>query len=211
MKHKPSFLSVLLSALMIFSIGLSNPVFASDSNPSPQRTQASYQDLMRLEPYIKVVDHKYVFDKDKALEAGFSISLVEGQEQYLHQLNTLSEQGALTINSDLSTTLSKSKYAERSSCAGKSTPIQYFWWGYSRFLNNCEAKQAVSDLNTAAASGAAAGGFAAIFPGGQIFSAVAAMDAGYWWLVATRIDANNQGRGVYIGVTWLLFFDVEPQ
>lgn len=87
--------------------------------------------------------------------------------------------------------------------------------GYSRYADNCESKRLVIDLNTTAAAGTIAGGAAEIatlvFPGAALVAGGAATDAGYWSLVATRIDANNQGRGVYIEMTWALVFNITPQ
>ena len=84
-----------------------------------------------------------------------------------------------------------------------------------RYANYCESKRIVSGLNTAAAAGTmvggAAGAVAIVFPLAGVVAGGAAFDAGYWWLVATRIDANNHGRGVYIEMTWALLFDITPQ
>lgn len=51
----------------------------------------------------------------------------------------------------------------------------------------------------------------AILVGAALVAGGAAIDAGYWSLVATRIDANNQGRGVYIEMTRALVFNITPQ
>ena len=64
-------------------------------------------------------------------------------------------------------------------------------------------------------AGGAAAGIAIVFPvtaavAGAI-AAGAAFDAGYWWLVATRIDANNKGNGTIINMTNVLVFDIMPQ
>lgn len=64
-------------------------------------------------------------------------------------------------------------------------------------------------------TGGAAAGVAIVFPvtatvAGAI-AAGAAFDAGYWWLLATRIDANNEGNGTIINMTHILIFDIEPQ
>ncbi len=44
-----------------------------------------------------------------------------------------------------------------------------------------------------------------------IIAAGAAFDAGYWWLLATRIGANNNGNGAIINMTHVLVFDIAPQ
>ncbi|AOM08267.1 hypothetical protein OCB08_25140 [Bacillus cereus] len=82
----------------------------------------------------------------------------------------------------------------------------YNWWGYERKFNNSQAKKYVSDLNTVANSGAVAGGLAAtVMP---IIGAGVAVTAAYYGLLATRVDANNKGKGVYVGITWAIVFKV---
>ena len=50
---------------------------------------------------------------------------------------------------------------------------------------------------------------------GAYFGAVGAIPGGvssaYWWLLASRLDANNHGHGVYVEMTWVLVFDITPQ
>lgn len=46
---------------------------------------------------------------------------------------------------------------------------------------------------------------------GGASSVPADLTSAYFWLLASRLDANNFGRGVYIEMTWLLVFDITPQ
>lgn len=59
--------------------------------------------------------------------------------------------------------------------------------------------------------GGAAGIATHVFLKAALVVGGADIDAGYWSLVATRIDANNQGRGIYIEMTWALVFNITPQ
>ena len=41
-----------------------------------------------------------------------------------------------------------------------------------------------------------------------IIGAGVAVTAAYYGLLATRVDANNKGKGVYVGITWAIVFKV---
>lgn len=41
-------------------------------------------------------------------------------------------------------------------------------------------------------------------------AAIAGVQTGYWSLVAARVNANNKGKGVYVGVTWVAVFNIKP-
>ena len=100
-------------------------------------------------------------------------------------------------------------------CYGNSRDPVYHWWGYKSYLNSCDTKKAISSINTAGASGAiSTGGLAGaafFFPVLAIPASVAAISSGWFWLFATRLDANNNGKGVIVEMTWAAVFDVTPQ
>lgn len=199
---------------MIFS--MTSNAFAKEID-TKEFNVFSKDEVMQLKPYIKVESGLYKFDSYKAIKDGYNSDMVEGQKLYLENLNNEAKLGNIFITSDLEIITKNNRSLQNMyrSCPGKSTGIKQYWWGYSRYANDCESKRIVSDLNTAAAAGTMAGGAAGmaslIFPGAAIVAGGAAFDAGYWWLVATRIDANNKGKGVYIEMTWALLFDITPQ
>lgn len=41
-------------------------------------------------------------------------------------------------------------------------------------------------------------------------AAVFSMNSGYWTLLGLRVNANNKENGVYVAVTWLAVFNIEP-
>lgn len=206
-----------MSLAMIMMFSMTANVFASE-NSTDKVNHFNKEQIMQLEPYITVEDGLYKFDSEKAIKDGFNHDLVAGQKLYMEKLNNEATLGNISIDTDLKITSqnnSNSQIALFRSCPGMNTSIEHHWWGYSRYADNCESKRLVSDLNTAAAAGTMVGGAAGIatlvFPGAALVAGGAAIDAGYWSLVATRIDANNQGRGVYIEMTWALVFNITPQ
>lgn len=80
-------------------------------------------------------------------------------------------------------------------------------WGYDRKFNNSQAKD-LSDYAASVAGGAGiVTGISAWFPP---VAAIAGVQTGYWSLVAARVNANNKGKGVYVGVTWVAVFNIKP-
>lgn len=213
MKNYRRYLSLALCMMMAVSMLITKPIFASEINlNSNNAVTYTKDDVMKLKPYIKVENHKYIFDKEAALKAGFPKELVKGQEDFLAKVNGLSDSGKLKINNDLSTTSNEVSYEMRMSCDGKTTPVEYHWWGYSRYLNNCDANEVANNFTSAVGVAGGTAGIAMLFPGvGQVVSAGATFGAGYWTLLASRIQANNHGRGVHVSMTWVLIFDIEPQ
>ena len=81
-------------------------------------------------------------------------------------------------------------------------------------LKNCRNyKGNLSNGAWIVCGGSASG--AAIFPASApitgLISGLTGMAAGYWGLLATRISANNHGKGVIIDLTWVLVFNIKPQ
>ena len=66
-----------------------------------------------------------------------------------------------------------------------------------------------SDFNSCASVAAGIGAVGAYF--GGIGAVPGGLSSAYFWLLASRLDANNHGRGVYIEMTWALVFDITPQ
>jgi hypothetical protein len=92
---------------------------------------------------------------------------------------------------------------------GKNTSLAYHWWGVSRYLNYCNANKFAADMASVAAGYTGAGLVAGIwFPGVAVAGGII---ASYAALMSARVSANNNGSGVYIGITYAGFFNVEPQ
>ena len=212
-------LSVLLVFVMLLSMSVT--AFAAEMNtvqPSYE-TSATMDDVLALEPFvIRNQDGTLSLDAEAAQANGKNVSAIEALNQHFAVLNTQIQSGEIATDEDLN--IINGEHLIRSHrCSSGVNSYTTYWWGYQRYACNCESNRIVSDLNTWAAGGTMTGGAAAgvaiVFPvtaavAGAI-AAGAAFDAGYWWLVATRIDANNEGNGTIINMTHVLVFDIEPQ
>lgn len=102
------------------------------------------------------------------------------------------------------------------------------WWGIKRYASKKSAKKIVSTFNTISNSAWMVSGgtasytaAAALAPEGLIskgsaavsalISGLSAVGAGYFGLIATRIDAKNGSIGVIINFTWVGIFTVKKQ
>ncbi|WP_052340721.1 hypothetical protein [Bacillus haynesii] len=82
----------------------------------------------------------------------------------------------------------------------------YHWWGYDRKFTHKQANGYISELNQGAAGATLAIGAAYALPP---VAGLGTMAAGYWNLLANRVDAHNGKKGVLVSVTWALVFSVE--
>lgn len=83
------------------------------------------------------------------------------------------------------------------------TSWNYHWWGYDANFNNADA----NDLKYSLVTVGSFAGVAGLFPP---IGALGTLSGAYLGLIATRIDANNNGNGVYIGITWAAVFNIKP-
>lgn len=190
-------ISFCMVAMLVFS---ALPVGAIEAYASDTSKESISNDIEIIKPYVEVTKEGTI--RFKELPKGFydKYSLEELQKHFDY-LNTLSEAGDITINNDLS--IQKNSISTMA-VYGKWT---YHWWGYDRKFTNSQADDYVDDLVTAAAGATIVAGLGSAFPP---VSGIATVQAGYWALLAVRVDANNEGNGVYVAVTWALIFDVEP-
>lgn len=122
-------------------------------------------------------------------------------EDHFSNLNKDVKTGKITINRDLSI---KDNSVSIGATYGKWT---YHWWGYDRKFSDSGAKYYSDYLGTLAAGGSFVTGITAWLPP---VSAIAGITSSYWGLVSIRVSANNHGDGVWVGVTWVAAFDVDP-
>ena len=204
------FLCCMLSAIMLLSTSVT--AFAQSPDNSVQQQEYTVEDIKALEPYISVENGHFVFDTESAAANNVDTELINGQCAYLDTLNFEADNGYLTINDDLSidTHAVQSRAGHWSSCGGGiNTATTNYWWGYARYACDCETNRMSADFNSCAS---VAGGVGIV---GAYFGPIGALPGGlacsYWWLLASRLDANNHGRGVYVEMTWALVFDITPQ
>lgn len=182
----------------------------------------SVEDIKKLEPYIIAENNSFKFDVEKALEDGFDKDLVMGQELYLSKLNDEAKNGYIEIHQNLEIT---SKYKNNlsdisyKSCDGMNTEFEKHWWGFSRYADNCDTKRIINELNYLSAKGGLVASLASVvqafFPQSSIITTPIVGGSGisiaYIQLLTNRLDANNEGKGVYIEMTWVGVFDITPQ
>lgn len=223
---------VLLALVLCFSvffISISG-VFAGSTEQelaySKVTKNFTKQDILSLEKYISV-NKKGIFklDKKSARKDNIDIELLNGQESYLTYLNSLILDGKIKADSNLNITNVSTTSNSREdanilfqanssshwpSCGGGiSTEVAYHWWGYSRYLCDCQSQELAADLNSVASVGAGITVIAAYF--GGLPAIPPGLASAYFWFFASRIDANNHGNGIYVEVTWVLAFDITPQ
>lgn len=84
----------------------------------------------------------------------------------------------------------------------------WHWWGYSHEFTPCETEGFIDYLNMIAQGSGVVGGVSSYwFPP---LGPLGALYASYFGLVAARMEANNYGNGVYVGITWAAVFNVSP-
>ncbi|WDC83323.1 hypothetical protein PL321_11155 [Caloramator sp. mosi_1] len=171
-----------------------------------------------MKKYVSVNDNGlFELDYKKAKADGIEEELLKGQLDYFNFINNSINNGELTADKNLNI-ISNNKnqisyYATSGhwySCGGGlNTDVSYHWWGYSRYACDCETQRMSSDFNSVAAVGAGITVVAAYF--GAVPAIPPGLSSAYFWLLASRLDANNHGRGVYVEMTWALVFDITPQ
>ncbi|GLB62107.1 hypothetical protein [Cytobacillus sp. NCCP-133] len=208
------FLVSLMAVLLILPVLLNTT--AQASSLGKQTSEFTMEDVMALESYISVENGLFKFDSSSATKNGHDKELVKMQKDYLSDLNTEVKNGKLKVESNLEIVVLEPLAAEESgdyttlvSCPGKNTSLAYHWWGVSRYLNYCNANKFAADMASVAAGYTGAGLVAGIwFPGVAVAGGII---ASYAALMSARVSANNNGSGVYIGITYAGFFNVEPQ
>lgn len=210
MKKTKKAIGFLLSAVMILSMSVT--IFAQTPVYETPDKEYTVEDVKALEPYISVENGHFVFDAESAVANNVDLELINGQTFYLDLLNARADEGSITINNDLSIDAPKTIAATGhwDNCGGGlNTDVTEYWWGYSRYACDCQTNRISSDFSTCSSAAAALGilggyfGFVGTLPGG--------LTSAYWWLLSSRLNANNHGKGVYIELTRALVFDITPQ
>lgn len=214
-------ISLMLSLTMIFTMSVSAMAAETmqDIDNQTYEVTASMEDVLALEPFvIRNQDGTLSLDVDAAEANGENETAIEALNQHFAVINEQILSGEISTDEDLNI-INGEHLFKTHRCSRGTNSYTTYWWGYQRYACNCESDRIVSDLNTWAAggtmTGGAAAGIAIVFPVtaavAGVIAAGAAFDAGYWWLLATRIDANNEGNGTIINMTHVLIFDIEPQ
>ncbi len=184
----------------------------SENTVENQFTKA---EILTLEKYIYLnQEGLFELNKKQAKNDGIKDSLLNGQQEYFYHINSLIKNGEITVGENLVIYNNSRKATATAShwpsCGGGvTTNSEYHWWGYSRYTCDCLTQDISSDLNSVAGVAAGITLIAACF--GPIPALPPGLTSAYFWVLASRLDANNHGRGVYIEMTWALAFDITPQ
>lgn len=216
-------MSLFVTLTIVFSISI--PAFATEYPSSiSDYEDTTMNDILLLKPFVyKNYDGTLSLDIETAKKNGANPMAIEALTYHFTNINPEILKGEISVDDNLNVInfkqrITHSHSIKASSCQGINK-FETHWWGYRRYADNCQSKRISSNLNTIAAGGTmsagVASGIATIFPASAPISGTIAagltFDAGYWWLIASRIDANNKGRGTIINMTYLLVFDIEPQ
>lgn len=218
------FVSLLLCVTMIISIATNSYASTNIKEEHDHSLRFTKEEILQLEEYVSVDKNGFfVLDSEKALKAGFEKELIAGQEDYFVYLNGFIVDDIMEANKNLEITVldeaamiavsplySQTRATHAYNCGGGELwgPVHY-WWGHRSALCDCGSNKISADLGSCAAIS----GVIAVLAGSfNLFVAIPpGLGVGYFWLVASRIDSNNQGHGVFMDITWAYYFDIEPQ
>ena len=208
-------------ALMINSAN--TYVYADDYN---YEVGISFEQLVEaLDDDVEVIDGQFILDLsqneiEKIGQDNYD-SILEGIEYVNELLQTeaydVTENGTIYETDD-----------ELTIQGGNVDKVVYKWWGIKRYASKKNAKKIASKFNTISnsawmfsGSAAATAAVNAMVPEpflskgaaslATLVSALSGVGAGYFGLIATRIDAKNGSRGVIINLTWVGVFTVSKQ
>lgn len=173
-------------------------------NTSQTGTEDFGDSITNTQEFVEVDNQGYIKLKDNVSQENYEKYNLGQLEEHFVNLNQKVDQNIISISSDLEIQENNNIFTIYSS-----GPTQeYNWWGYRTTYTNAQTNSAVSTLNAFAAGsgGAAAVGF--WFP---VFGAGAGLSAGYAGLLANRMDANNNGNGVLVDMTWAAVYNVSPR
>ena len=199
-------ISLFIALAMSLSVTLPLKSFAESSNQ---------EDIISLvEQYVDVTEDGFI-----KLELTDSLIQDIGKENYESFLSGIETINSLISIGELSVTDNGTIYElnddELIVQGGNVDKVTYHWWGIRRYASNSSTKEIIDYFSTVSnGAGIACGGTAAIgliFPAALPASAFSGVGAGYFGLLASRISANNKGRGVIIDLTYVLVFNIKPQ
>lgn len=197
------FIGVICS--MIFA-STSTSVYASN-NTTDTVTYENYDITNSKENYLKEV-RPYVYVSDGRIYLKSTSPFIYNELQldklqdHFDVLNSMVENKEIIINDDLSII---NRGITPFATYGSWT---FTWWGAERLYTNTQAETLAINIGSFSHAGVvSATQLAPYFP---VYAIPLAVTGGYLSLLANRIRANNQGNGVYLGITYVAVFNVEP-
>ncbi|WP_195257879.1 hypothetical protein [Bacillus paralicheniformis] len=191
----------------IFMVGFMIPIssFAQESSKEIKEADnnqaiAKQEKLINtIKPFVNVNADGKLFLKNVPddLYKEYNLSALE---EHFGYINKAVESNQLVVDNQLNI---KPTGFQIMATYGKWT---YHWWGYDRKFTHKQANGYISELNLASQGAAVTTGVFAEFPP---VAGLAGMAAGYWGILANRVDAHNGKKGVLVSVTWALIFSVD--
>lgn len=199
---KKSLISILTLMLALGGVSPSLASAVKGDNvvvdPENQLVRVDQKTLIQeVEQYVEVLDDGTISLKDVPTEIYEKYSLGLLEERFV-DLNSRVATEEISISEDLTIT---SDSVQANAVYGSWTE---HWWGYDRKFNNSQAISFSNYCLTVAGGAVIVGGY---FPP---VAALGGITGGYFAIVSARINENNKGNGVYIGVTWVAVFNIEP-
>lgn len=195
--------AMTLSISLIFAPTLGDN-HASASGKTTKTTEKMTNDelIKTIKPYVQLNKDGTIGFKKNVPEDVYEAYDLDVLQSHFDVVNEGVRNNMLTINKKLE--ISETIQVRAAATYGKWT---YHWWGYDRNFSNYQTKQYIDRLEYQAIGASMATGVTYWFPpvGG-----LAALSGGYWLLLSKRVDANNNGNGVYVAVTWANVFNVKP-
>lgn len=149
------FFTKVISSVLVFSLlmATSLPVFAAEveeaDNIASNQTY-TVEDFKALESYVQVVNGRFTLNTEEAKADGVDEALIAYQKSAFDMLNQRAAQGSIRINPDLSID-SATVYAfnHAYNCGGGYTSgTTEYWWGYARFMCDCESNKFANDMGS---------------------------------------------------------------
>lgn len=212
-------ISIILSLVLLLTMSITCFAAETKTDYLSENKNTTLDDVLALEPYVvRNQDGTLSIDELAAYEAGCDTYAIDCLNHHFSVINPQILKGEISTDTDLNI-INGEHIMNTHRCSRGTNSYSTHWWGYKRYACDCETDRIVSDLNTLASGSVIGTGAASLI--GYIFPVTAAVaagigigltiDSGYCWLLATRIDANNNGRGTIINMTHVMIFDIEPQ
>lgn len=166
--------------------------------------------IANVEPYVQVNKNGHIELSQNIEKETYEHYKLDNLEEHFSKLNKQVDDELIIISDDLEITENISPNITILSSNYISTSTH--WWGYRTVYNNSQAQAAAQRFQDYALGFGTIGGLGVVVPGiGPAVSAAGGLTASYSTLVANRIDANNNGNGVILDMTWVAVFSVSSR
>lgn len=166
--------------------------------------------IANVEPYVQVNKNGHIELSQNIEKEIYEHYKLDNLKEHFSKLNKQVDDELIIISDDLEITENISPNITILSSNYISTSTH--WWGYRTVYNNSQAQAAAQRFRDYALGFGTIGGLGVVVPGiGPAVSAAGGLTASYSNLVANRIDANNNGNGVILDMTWVAVFSVSSR